>query len=298
MSWRIVWLTGGPVILGTLACGLGGLTSRSEVPVEAELAPDTAAPEPSVEAPGEQDARAEPSSIPEGFLYGDPHITSGLFTEGGPPRLVVLDADVDRGLVVYKAWPQKPTMGNEPVDCRYGGMAARPGAGVQLGVVDSGAGTVERWDVYASVTDPRRCTSAAESATQLAAAKKRVAELGLTVDRKPALIEPGRDQMGRHTLTLGGLEVVVGSRLTPVEPGLDDVEAHTLGSGPTTGFAVGTWTVDGSPRSRFAVSFPRAMGGTGQIAVAGGLGATQGGLLVVRGDRVPMESVWWIVPVR
>ncbi|WP_249346558.1 hypothetical protein [Corallococcus exiguus] len=134
-------------------------------------------------------------------------IHSGVVAASGGVEirsLIVLGADVDRGLVglkvvtTAKAYEQtdNSTGASEhvkPTNCLYAGMNKTPFDGVMLALLRSGAKDPDEWEVYAAALDGSyngaRCTPPAVSKERLAQAKAAFAKASLPMGAWSALMQ-------------------------------------------------------------------------------------------------------------
>lgn len=148
-------------------------------------------------------------------LGGDttPPVWAG--TCGEVDKFEVLAIDLDKGLVAFKSVVHSVS-DYEPggsVDCDYAGMDALPTSGVELGLFDLRAKTVETFTVYALAEDAAQCTPHARSEEQLAAAKARFAAVGLDITKPPVAIVPTNEGV---VLPKGAGTVTVSIRASPM----------------------------------------------------------------------------------
>lgn len=212
-------------------------------------------------------------------------------------ELEILDADVERGLVAYKIWPYADSDMDSPVNCGYAGMADRPDRGVELGLVHLATGEVESWEVYRSALDKSECMTHDESAHALTAAKERLAELGLTSDRRPALTLPTEVAPRSVRLDVAGRVVSMNARNSHGEAAIRDVFGQVFDSSDYSGYVLATWRIDGDDQPPIGFSYSRSMGGGGDITLVGALESEDQALLLLRADMEPVRSKWGFIRV-
>ena len=210
----------------------------------------------------------------------------------------ILDARVEQGLVAYKTWPRASDAMETPVDCAYPGMKDRPDRGVELGAIHVDTGEVETWEVYRSALEASSCMRHEDSGKALAAAKERFAALGLSTDRRPALVLPKQVAPRSVRLEVGGRTVAMDVHNDHGDPSPRDIYGQVFDSSDYSGYVLATWQIDGDAQPPMGFSYGRSGGGGGNIALVGGLESGDQALLLVRADYQPVNSQWGFLRVK
>ncbi|MEZ4316949.1 MAG: hypothetical protein R3F61_05585 [Myxococcota bacterium] len=121
--------------------------------------------------------------------------------------LEVLDID-DRHAALRVIWHEEedPDNGRTPVDCEYAGMQKYPISTVDLVVFELATGTPQVFTVYGGAVEEAACMSREASEKALAAAKARMAEVGLDPAKKPAPLDGNQVTRDWGTAKLEGVE--------------------------------------------------------------------------------------------